>query len=232
MCGRYTIIAKAVEIEKRFNIEVPELYTPRYNAAPTQILPVITNKQPEGLSFFQWGLVPSWSKDTRIGAKMINARAETLHEKPSFKNALNKRRCLVLADSFYEWKKATKKSKIPYRILLKSKELFAFAGLWEEYKVENEEVLHTFTIITTQANSTISSIHERMPVILEKDKENQWLDTTLSTEELRSMLLPMPSDMVKFHTVAPLVNNVANDNAQLIEPTEATDQFGNFTLFD
>ena len=109
MCGRYTIIAKAEEIEKRFNVHVPESYQPRYNAAPTQILPVITNSSPDGLSFFHWGLIPKWAKDKSISSKLINARAETLTEKVSFKNALQQRRCLVLADGFYEWKRSSKK---------------------------------------------------------------------------------------------------------------------------
>ena len=110
MCGRYTIIAKAEEIEKRFNVEVPEVYAPRYNAAPSQILPVITNQNPEGLSFFHWGLIPRWAKDKSISSKLINARAETITEKASFKNAMKHRRCLVLADGFYEWKPTGKKS--------------------------------------------------------------------------------------------------------------------------
>lgn len=232
MCGRYTIIAKAEEIEKRFNVDVPELYTPRYNAAPTQMLPVITNQSPEGVSFFQWGLIPGWAKDKSIGSKLINARSETITTKTSFKNALKHRRCLVLADGFYEWKKATKKSIIPYRIFLNTKELFAFAGLWEEYEDEDQNMVHSFSIITTTANSTLAKIHERMPVILDRDSEKQWLNSDLSPEEQVNLLKPYDEQKIVFHAISPLVNSVSNDSPHLIIPTPPADQFGNLSLFD
>ena len=232
MCGRYTIIAKAEEIEKRFNVEVPESFTPSYNAAPTHILPVITNKNPDGVSLFQWGLIPGWAKDKRIGSKLINARAETITEKASFKNAFKQKRCLVIADGFYEWKRSSKKIKIPHRILLDTKELFAFAGLWEEFRYENQHVVHTFTIITTKANSAISKIHERMPVILEPEAEQKWLSSTISAGEQLDLLKPYDEQRMDFYTVSPLVNSVSNNNSQLIIPTPPADQFGNLTLFD
>lgn len=232
MCGRYTIIAKAEEIEKRFNVEVPESYNPRYNAAPTQILPVITNAQPTGLSFFHWGLMPSWAKDKSISSKLINARSETIDKKASFKNALKHRRCLVIADGFYEWKKTSKKSKIPYHIYLKSKVLFAFAGLWEEYEDEDQNLVHTYTIITTEANSSISTIHERMPVILEPAAEQLWLSKEISTKEHLDLLKPYSEQNIEFHTVSPSVNSVRNDNPQLIVSAPPADQFGNLSLFD
>lgn len=232
MCGRYTIIAKAEEIEKRFNVEVPESYSPRYNAAPTQILPVITNKSPEGVSFFHWGLIPEWAKDKSISSKLINARSESIAEKISFKNALKQRRCLVIADGFYEWKRSSKKSKIPYRILLDTKELFAFAGLWEEYEDKDQNLVHTFAIITTIANPAISKIHERMPVILEPKSEQAWLSSSISTAEQLTLLKPYDEQKMDFYTISPMVNSVRNDNPQLIIPTPPADQFGNLTLFD
>jgi len=232
MCGRYTIIAKAEEIEKRFDVNVPETYTPTYNAAPTQILPVITNHRPDGLSFFKWGLIPGWAKDPSIGSKLINARSETLAEKASFKNALKSRRCLVISDGFYEWKRSTKKSKIPYRILLKSKELFAFAGLWEEYVDEEQNPVHSFTIITTEANKAISSIHDRMPVILDRESEKQWLSPEKGTAEQIELLKPLAEEKIATYTISQLVNNVANNDPQLIIPAPPTDQRGNLTLFD
>lgn len=232
MCGRYTIIAKAEEIEKRFNVEVPKAYTPRYNAAPSQILPIITNQNPDGLSFFHWGLIPGWAKDKSISSKLINARSETITEKASFKNAVKQRRCLVLADSFYEWKQSGKKSKIPYRIFLSSKELFSFAGLWEEYEDDDQNTIHTFTIITTKANEAISQIHNRMPVILEQKNEKSWLDSSIPTEEHIKLLLPYREDQISYHTISPMVNKVSNDSPQLIVPAPPADQFGNLTLFD
>lgn len=232
MCGRYTIIAKAEEIEKRFNVEVPEAYIPRYNAAPTQILPVITNERPEGVSLFQWGLIPGWAKDKSIGSKLLNARSETLAEKASFKTALKRRRCLVLSDGFYEWKRTPKKTKIPYHIFLKNKGLFAFAGLWETYREDDQQTLHTFTIITTSANSTISNIHQRMPVILTPEMEQVWLNIDETPYSPEQVLTPYAADEIAFNSISPLVNSVRNDNPQLIVPTPPADQFGNLTLFD
>ncbi len=232
MCGRYTIIAKAEEIEKRFNVEVPKSYVPRYNAAPTQILPVLTNKNPEGLSFFNWGLIPKWAKDKTISSKLINARSETISEKVSFKNALKQRRCLVIADGFYEWKRSSKKSKVPYRIILNTQDLFAFAGLWEEYEDEDQNPVHTFTIVTTTANSAMSKIHERMPVILEPNSERIWLSPSTSVEEYLSLLKPYDESKMENYSISPMVNSVGNDNPQLIIPAPPADQFGNLTLFD
>lgn len=232
MCGRYTVIAKAEEIEKRFDVEVPTTYAQRYNAAPTQKLPVITNENPAGLSFFNWGLIPKWAKDKTISSKLINARAETISEKASFKNALKQRRCLVIADGFYEWKRVSKKSKIPYRILLESKELFAFAGLWEEYEDEDQNQVHTFSIVTTTANATISKIHERMPVILEPKSEQIWLSSSASTEEHLNLLKPYNDTEMEYYSISPMVNSVVNDSPNLILPAPPADQFGNLTLFD
>lgn len=232
MCGRYTIIAKAEVIEKKFNVEVPESYSSTYNAAPTQILPVITNKNPSQVSFFQWGLIPAWSKDKRIGAKLINARAESITKKVSFKKSFTQRRCLVPADGFYEWKRYSKKSKVPYRIQLRSKELFAFAGLWEEYIDEDQNLVQTFTIITTEANSSISKIHSRMPVILDLKSEQHWLSSNMTADEHLRLLSLNNEQELAYYTVSPLVNSVSNNNPQLILPTPPTDQFGNLTLFN
>lgn len=232
MCGRYTIIAKAEEIEKRFNVEVPESYVPRFNAAPSQILPVITNIQPGGLSFFKWGMVPSWAKEASIGAKMINARSETLTEKASFKQAFKSRRCLVISDGYYEWKRNSAKSKIPFRIHLDSKEIFAYAGLWDAYKNDDDSILHTFTIITTDSNETTAHIHDRMPVILESGSERRWLDQNATSTELLQLLKPYPNDKIRCHTVSSLVNTVSNDDKRLVQPAPAMDQSGNLTLFD
>jgi putative SOS response-associated peptidase YedK len=232
MCGRYTIIAKAEEIVKRFNVEVPDHYTPRYNAAPTQILPVITNQQPEGLSFFRWGLIPPWSRGISIGAKLINARSETVTEKPSFKNAFKSRRCLVMSDGYYEWKKASKKAKIPYRIQLDSGHLFSFAGLWESYEDEDESIIHSFTILTTRSNDLTAHVHERMPVILTPETEKIWLNNDISTSRHLEILQPFESKKMKYYTVSNLVNSVQNENKKLIDPAPAMDQSGNLSLFD
>lgn len=231
MCGRYTLVKKADEIAKRFKVDVGNTYKPRFNAAPTQLLPVITADSPNGLSWFYWGLIPSWSKDKSISTKLINARAETLSEKASFRTALQKRRCIIPADGFYEWKPVSKKGKVPYRITLLNEELFAFAGLWEEYEDDEGDTVHTFTIVTTEANSTLQSIHERMPVILTPENEGIWLDKNSDPAHLQEILKPYSRDATRFYTVSAKVNHATTDEPGLISPAPAADQFGNYTLF-
>jgi putative SOS response-associated peptidase YedK len=232
MCGRYTIIAKAEEIEKRFHVEVPEYYIPRYNAAPTQILPVITNHSPDGLSFFRWGLIPSWAKDTSIGSRMINARSESVHEKPSFKQALRKRRCIVPADGFYEWKKTDAKTKIPHRITLMKETLFSFAGLWEKYIDPDENHIYSFTIITTSANEAIAPLHERMPVMLDQHAEDRWLDDSLDTHQHLELLKPYDPTVIRTYPVSNMVNKPENDNPELIRASVPSSGNGAPGFFD
>lgn len=231
MCGRYTLVKPAKEISERFGVEVGKQYQPRYNAAPTQLMPVITADASEGLSWFHWGLVPAWSKDKAVSQKLINARAETIDEKASFRNALKRRRCLVPADGFYEWKSVGKKSRVPYRITLLQEELFAFAGLWEEYEDDEGQMIHTFTIITTEANPALQSLHGRMPVILSKKAEKDWLNLQLEQEELKALLTPYPASKTRLYTVSSQVNNASQDAPSMIAPAPAADQFGNYTLF-
>jgi putative SOS response-associated peptidase YedK len=231
MCGRYTLVKPAKEISERFGVEVGKNYQPRFNAAPTQLMPVITAESPQGLSWFHWGLIPAWSKDKAVSLKLINARAETLEEKASFRNALKRRRCLVPADGFYEWKVVGKKSKVPYRITLLQEELFAFAGLWEEYEDEDGQMVHTFTIVTTEANNALQSLHSRMPVILSKQAEKTWLSPDAEADELTEILKPYSATKTRFYTVSSQVNNASLDTPALIQPAPAADQFGNYTLF-
>ena len=143
-------------------------FSPRYNIAPTQLVPVITSQSPKGFSFFYWGITPDFGKNKPVAQKLINARAESVNDKISFKSSFEKRRCLIPADGFYEWKKLGKKTKIPYRFTLREGELFAFAGIWEEYETVSGEIEHTFLILTTSPNETVSEIHDRMPVILNR----------------------------------------------------------------
>lgn len=232
MCGRYTVVADANALKDRFEADVTENYNKRFNAAPAQLLPVITSATPAGFSFFYWGLVPNWSNNKSISHKLINARAETLLERVSFRSALQSRRCLVPADGFYEWKRINKKSKIPYRFILNEQEPFAFAGLWEEFENEEKEVVHTFTIITTEANSVVSPIHDRMPVILTRDSEKVWMNNDASEKEILEVLRPLEPELMGSYTVSSRVNNVANDDPSLIEASAPADQFGNFSLFD
>lgn len=222
MCGRYSLFAEAKKLEERFKAELSDELQPRYNAAPTQTLPVITNADGERkIEFFHWGLIPAWAENPAIGSKMLNARAETLAEKPSFKKALQSRRCLVLADGFYEWK-AEGKKKQPMRMSLKNGEMFAMAGLWENWTdKETGEVIHSFTIITTEANELLKPIHDRMPVILLPKNEEIWLDNELETEQLLKVLQPYPADELKAEPVSKAVNNAAYDDCSILIADDA-----------
>ncbi|MFA5419370.1 MAG: SOS response-associated peptidase [Bacteroidales bacterium] len=218
MCGRFQLSVKGKHISERFNVEVfDELYKPSFNCAPGQILPVITNAEPGKLSLFKWGLVPFWAKDPKIGNKLINTRAETILEKPSFKAAFTRRRCLVPANGFFEWKKDSKK--IPFRIFLKNEALFAMAGLWETWKDEENNLLHTFSIITTEPNKLMTSIHNRMPVILNREQEMVWLKST-NKEELMSLLAPFHPDKMEVYPIGNEINSPGNNYEALINPKQ------------
>ena len=176
MCGRYSLIADIGELRERFDFDGSELtHAPRYNIAPTQMALAVTNGSERRGSYMRWGLIPSWAKSASVGSRMINARAETVAERPSFRTALQRRRCLVLADGFYEWK-GKGSGKRPMRIVMASGEPFAFAGLWDAWRDPKGEVLRSCTIITTSANELLSPIHDRMPVILPRELESLWLD--------------------------------------------------------
>ncbi len=231
MCGRYSLSKSKIELEERFQAEMLPGFQPRYNIAPTQLVPVITSQSPKGFSFFYWGITPDFGKNKPVAQKLINARAELVNDKISFKSSFEKRRCLIPADGFYEWKKLGKKTKIPYRFTLREDELFAFAGIWEEYETVSGEIQHTFLILTTGPNDIVSEIYDRMPVILNRQMEKKWLDNYTSESELLAMLQPYPSDQMLSYTVSPLVNSVQNDVPSIIRKTSPADQHGNYTLF-
>jgi len=231
MPDRYSIGSSAEKLEEHFGVEVPPRYIQRYNAAPSQILPVITLENPDGFSFFYWGLHPSWSKNRSISKKLINSESEQLLEKASLRKALKIRRCLVPADGFYVWKQVGKKTKVPYRIFMKNKEPFAMAGLWDEFEDEQDKVIHTFSIITVESNSMVREAGDRMPAILTKESEKIWLQTHVDTEELRSCLISFSANPLTMHPVSSRINSLENDSSDLLLPTQPSDQFGNYTLF-
>ena len=232
MPGRYTITAEPEILQSRFNVTVPEAYKKRHNAAPTQALPVIISSEPDQLLYLYWGLIPSWSKNKDVATKLINARADSLLDKVSFKKSFETRRCIVPADAFYEWKPVGKKSKIPYRIGLNSNELFSMAGLWESSENTNGQEIQTFTIITTEANSLVAQVHDRMPVLLTKETEKIWMNPNEKMETLLPLLKPFENSAMTSYAVSSRVNNVANDGPDLITPVPPADQFGNYSLFD
>lgn len=233
MFERYSLTASKEELLKRFpGIEFTDHYSPRYNAAPSQLLPVVTNENPEGFSFFYWGTAPKWSRNKTISRKLINAEKEELNEKPSYRKALVKNRCLIPADGFYGWKSVGKKSRIPYRIILKQASPFFMAGLWEEYQDESDEIIHTFSIITTPANELVADIIPRMPAILSPDHESAWLNLHNSLRSLLEMLKPLPPDQMSMYTVSPMIDSNQLDLPSMVKPAPPVDQFGNFTLFN
>jgi putative SOS response-associated peptidase YedK len=223
MCGRFTNNAKPEQIKKEFNIGAknPNLFQPRYNIAPSQMIDVVFEPETERiLSQLKWGLVPSWSKDAEIGNRMINARAETIAEKPSFREAFKTRRCIIPASGFYEWQKKGTDVKQPFYFYLRDKEVFGFAGLWESWidKTTGEE-LETCTIITTEANDVLKPVHERMPVILKAESYDEWLDAKVKdTDKLQELLKPYPSKEMDSHAVSRNVNIPNSDSAELIKP--------------
>ncbi|WP_027724728.1 SOS response-associated peptidase [Tuberibacillus calidus] len=219
MCGRFALTADLDYLIERFQIAYPVEfpYTPRYNIAPQQdVTVVIRGQRGNKMGQLRWGFIPEWAKDANIGYKMINARSETAHEKASFKNALKKRRCLVIADSFYEWKKEGK-GKQPYRILLKSEEPFAFAGLWSVWEKDGVR-LATCTILTTSANELMCDLHDRMPVILPRAAEDTWLNPETDSETVKNLLKRYPASEMRYYPVSQAVNSPKNEGEALIQP--------------
>ena len=220
MCGRFTLTTDLKALADRFGVSLPAStrVLPRFNIAPTQPVIVIGADGQRFLQTMRWGLIPSWAKDPAIGNRLINARAETLAEKPAFREALKTRRCLIPADGFYEWQKLGK-VKQPVRIVLKSREPFALASLWDRWRSpENIEVL-SCTIITTAANDLIREIHDRMPVILDRAAEAQWLDPKVNDPvQLLPLLQPYPSEVMEYYPVSRQVNSPSVDAPGNIEP--------------
>jgi putative SOS response-associated peptidase YedK len=221
MCGRFTASFEFREIKVRYNLGRDRpLFARRYNIAPSQEVPVIVQEDGVNeLKPMRWGLVPSWAPDPSIGNRLINARAETITEKPSFRRLIESRRCLIPADGFYEWRREGSR-KIPVWFHLKKKEPFAFAGLWDVWRDVEGEVLHTFTIITTVPNALLRRIHHRMPVMFDTLQARQWLDPRLSTRnaDIAAVLAPFPSELMESHDVSLLVNKPEIDSLDCINP--------------
>ncbi len=221
MCGRASLSKTEKELEKRFNAtfyseDLQQLPFPNYNIAPTHIHPVITNEEQGHFQLFKWGLIPPWAKDASIASKLINARSESILEKPAFRQAARKRRCLVPLDGFYEWKRHGT-TKTPYRIHFKDDRLFAVAGLWEKWIDPAGKTVFSFTILTQPPNELMADIHNRMPAILLADQEKDWLDHQLSTEDALSLIHPYPSEELHAYTVSRRVGKVSANDASLLE---------------
>jgi putative SOS response-associated peptidase YedK len=222
MCGRFTLTIDPADMQDTFpKFTFPSEVIPRYNIAPTQPVLVLPNDGRNKANFFVWGLIPSWAKDPTIGSRLINARAETLSEKPSFRSAYKYHRCLIFADGFFEWQtRPGSKAKLPYFIRLKSGKPFTFAGLWEHWQSPDGSEVMSATIITTTPNALMAPIHSRMPVILPGHSYNLWLDPSArSPADLNRLLVPYPAEEMEAFPVSTLINSPANDNPDVLIPT-------------
>ena len=231
MCGRFTLTIDLAELVNTWPwLTVPDRAAlgalPRFNIAPTQPVAVVPNDNNRTLDFFTWGLIPSWADDPSIGSRMINARGETVAEKPSFRAAYKRRRCLIVADGFYEWQKQPGQNrKQPMYIQLRSGQPFGFAGLWEIWHSPHGDEIYSCTIITTQPNELVKPIHDRMPVILANDAIDTWLEPgEVEQGALDSLLKPYPADQMRAYPVSMLVNSPTNDAQQCIEPADVQGQ--------
>ncbi len=222
MCGRFSLAANLTTIAQRFGVLLPTAesveWSLHYNIAPTKTVIVVSDDGTRSLTEMRWGLIPSWAKDPAIGNRMINARAETVATKPAFRAALRKRRCLVVADGFYEWQQRGR-GKQPVYIVLKCREPFGFAGLWDTWTAPDGGEIKTCTIITTEANDLLKPIHDRMPVILPREAEAIWLDPTIQDPaRLLPLLTPYPAEEMQCYPVSPWVNNPAHDGPECVFP--------------
>jgi putative SOS response-associated peptidase YedK len=225
MCGRFTITADGETIRGEFGLpDMPFDYRPRYNVAPLQdVLAIVHDGEQPRAGWLRWGLVPSWADDPTVGTRMINARSETIDERSAFRDAFERRRCLIVADGFYEWQRIGG-IKVPMRVRLRNQRPFAFAGLWEKWSRGGGPPLATCTILTTSPSPSIAGIHDRMPVILGPEQRTLWLDRHAEPESLKRILQPYPDDEIEAYTVAQLVNFVDNDSPDCVAPADAPAQ--------
>jgi putative SOS response-associated peptidase YedK len=221
MCGRFTLRAPAERVKREFRLEEAPSVEARYNIAPTQsVLAVRRASDEREAVLLRWGLIPSWAKDGSMGAKLINARSETVEEKPSFREAFKRRRCIIPADGFYEWQR-TGGRKQPYYFRLKDDRLFGFAGLWETWRTPDGESLATCSILTTEANEVLSTAHDRMPVILRPETYDLWLEDDERLQELRKELLrPYPASEMTAYPVSASVNSPQHQGEELVRPIQ------------
>jgi len=221
MCGRFTLTVNPADLQDTFNdFNFPEKFAPRFNIAPSQPVLAIPNDEKYTADFFVWGLIPMWAKDPEIGNRLINARGETLAEKPSFRGSYRHKRCLILSDGFYEWKSfGGRKTKTPYYIHMQDRKPFAIAGLWDHWESPDGSSIKSCTIITTTPNELMESIHDRMPVILHPRDYAKWLNPAPQTpENLQPLIKPFPAEAMTAYSVSTLVNKVANDTPELVVP--------------
>ncbi len=225
MCGRFTLTVDPAELQDTFRDTIgetifPKKFAPRFNLAPSQPVLAIPNDGLHKADFFVWGLIPMWAKDPSIGSRLINARGETAAEKPSFRGSFKYKRCLILADGFYEWKAGSgRRPKTPYFIHMKDRKVFAFAGLWDAWESHDGSIVKTCAIITTEPNELMQPLHNRMPAILHPRDYVKWLDASPQTpENLLPLIKPFPAEAMSAHPVSTLVNKPENEGPELVVP--------------
>jgi len=218
MCGRFTLRAPKERIKREFQLQEEPLVEARFNIAPTQnIIAVRQSADGREAAEFKWGLIPSWAKDASMGARLINARSETVTEKPSFREAFKRRRCIIPADGIYEWQRAGGR-KQPFFFHMRDDRVFGFAGLWDKWREEEGEVIESCTILTTEANDVFRPVHDRMPVILPPETYDEWLsDDPRGVEALKELLRPYPSSEIVAYPVSPQVNGPQSQGPDLIK---------------
>jgi len=221
MCGRFALFTLSENLARQFGVSGAPAVSPRYNIAPSQAVDAVRAAATGGgreVASLRWGLVPSWAKDAAIGNRMINARSETVREKPAFRNAFRRRRCLIPASGFYEWQRR-EGQKQPYFVTMRDERPFAFAGLWDRWQGPDETAIESCTILTTAANAVVAPIHDRMPVIVSAAEYERWLDPALQdTEPLDGLLVPFPSEEMAAYPVSAKVNAPSNDDAECVAP--------------
>lgn len=235
MIQRYTICPSKKRLSQRFETAVLVPYKPNYNASQGQLLPVITDRQPDRISLFQWGLVPFDASDSQIGDKLLNARIETIKGKQPFSDLLPKKRCIIIADSFYIWKEVHG-VRTPYRVIMKDDSPFAIAGIWDEWKMEENDgtLFGSFSMITTAANELTNQVEDRMPAILSKENEMKWINNLEDTniDDLISYCTPFDPSLMRMYKVATLVNKPENNSAKVIRELSSNSQGHTLSLFD
>ena len=228
MCGRFTLKTPATGLTEIFVVSSFPPLSPRFNIAPTQLVVCIReatdkNARREAV-LLKWGLIPFWAKEASIGSQMVNARSETAAEKPAFRKAFQSRRCIIPTDGFYEWEKMSGRTGQPWFIHMYDDTTFAFAGLWELWKVPgSDETIESCTILTTEANCDLQDVHERMPVILSVEQQAAWLSDSTSAGQLKNLMQPLPDGFLVRHPVASLVNKVANDQVECMKPVSISE---------
>jgi putative SOS response-associated peptidase YedK len=220
MCGRFSFVASKEKTQKQFGIKIQGVLQPNYNIAPSQTAYIIANNDPSKIQRFVWGLIPSTTVDGRGGSNLINARAEGISSKASFRMPIRRRRCLVLADSFYEWRHYGHQ-KMPYRILLNDNSIITMAAVWDEWVRPDNQIVQSFSIITTEANQDIAPLHDRMPVILQTaEARNLWLQSTTELNEVIALLQPLPAGSLRMYPISPLINQVGSNLPELHKQIE------------